>query len=191
MSWGASRRRTTSRFDTAPCRGAHVKIEWSPGDNSYTVVDLGSRNGSWVDGVRLAARPVPLSRGSVLRIGDVLAVFETARSAPEDDAQVSTTAIVGNAPAAAELRAQVGRAAADPSPVLIIGETGTGKELTASELHRLSGRPGPRVNFNCAELNASVVESQLFGHERGAFTGATTSSPGLFRSAGSRHVVSR
>ena len=73
--------------------------------------------------------------------------------------------------------------AADPSPVLLTGATGTGKEFIAREIHRLSGRSGKLVAVNCAVLNPQLVESQLFGHVRGAFTGAHTDQPGLFRSA--------
>jgi transcriptional regulator with GAF, ATPase, and Fis domain len=67
--------------------------------------------------------------------------------------------------------------------VVISGETGTGKERVAAELHRRSVRKGPYVKFSCAELARELVESQLFGHERGAFTGATTSQKGLFAAA--------
>jgi transcriptional regulator with GAF, ATPase, and Fis domain len=67
--------------------------------------------------------------------------------------------------------------------VVILGETGTGKERVAAEIHRQSGRAGPYVKFSCAELARELVESQLFGHERGAFTGAASSQPGLFVAA--------
>jgi transcriptional regulator with GAF, ATPase, and Fis domain len=75
------------------------------------------------------------------------------------------------------------RSAPSKSPLLVSGETGTGKELTAAEVHRHSGREGPLVKFNCAELSPNLVESQLFGHERGAFTGASTAHAGLFVAA--------
>jgi transcriptional regulator with GAF, ATPase, and Fis domain len=75
------------------------------------------------------------------------------------------------------------RAAVDAGAVLVIGETGTGKERIASEIHRLSGRPGPLVPVNCAALSPQLVESQLFGHSRGAFTGASAAQEGLFRAA--------
>jgi transcriptional regulator with GAF, ATPase, and Fis domain len=80
-------------------------------------------------------------------------------------------------------RAALERAAPDTAPVLIIGETGTGKERLAREVHRLSGRSGAYVTLNCAELSPELIESQLFGYERGAFTGASTAKAGLFAAA--------
>jgi transcriptional regulator with GAF, ATPase, and Fis domain len=77
----------------------------------------------------------------------------------------------------------VARAAPDPAAVLVIGETGTGKERIARELHRLSGRAGKLVPVNCAALTPQIVDSQLFGHVKGAFTGAGEAQPGLFRAA--------
>ncbi len=73
--------------------------------------------------------------------------------------------------------------AATPTTVLLLGESGTGKELVARYLHARSGRPGPWVAVNCAALPAELLESELFGHERGAFTGATERRAGRFEQA--------
>lgn len=89
----------------------------------------------------------------------------------------------GRAASVQALRAAIRRAATDHAPVFIVGETGAGKERVARELHRLSGRTGALVSINCAALAPSLVESQLFGHSRGAFTGALEAQRGLFRDA--------
>jgi DNA-binding NtrC family response regulator len=75
------------------------------------------------------------------------------------------------------------RVARSDSPVMITGESGTGKELVANALHRLSGRGGPLIDINCAAIAENLMESELFGHERGAFTGALTRKTGLFELA--------
>ncbi len=78
----------------------------------------------------------------------------------------------------------IGRAAATDAAVLIVGESGTGKELVASALHRHSDRAdGPFIRVNCGALPESLIESELFGHERGAFTGADRQKPGRFERA--------
>ncbi|MCA9729523.1 MAG: sigma-54-dependent Fis family transcriptional regulator, partial [Candidatus Eisenbacteria bacterium] len=94
------------------------------------------------------------------------------------------TPLVGESRAMRALREQVGKLASIPSPVLVLGESGTGKELVARELHRLGPRgKGPFVALNCAALAENLVESELFGHERGAFTGADRARKGAFESA--------
>ena len=94
------------------------------------------------------------------------------------------TGIVGRSPGMAEVLRIVERAAPSQSSLLIRGETGTGKELVARALHRASPRADrPFVSLNCAALPEGLLESELFGHEKGAFTGAVRSSEGLFRSA--------
>jgi DNA-binding NtrC family response regulator len=81
------------------------------------------------------------------------------------------------------VRHVLARVAATPSPVLIEGESGTGKEVAAAALHRLSGRTGPFIPVNCGALPRELMESEFFGHVRGAFSGAVSDTQGLFRSA--------
>lgn len=98
--------------------------------------------------------------------------------------RLGESTLVGRSVAMAQLRDAIGRVASIPSAVLIVGESGTGKELVARELHRLSTHPvGPFVAINAAALPEHLVESELFGHEKGAFTGATGTRKGAFESA--------
>jgi DNA-binding NtrC family response regulator len=92
--------------------------------------------------------------------------------------------MVGNSPAMFQVREMIRTIAASPSTVLVTGESGTGKELVAQALHRGSDRWNrPLIRVNCAAIPATLVESELFGHERGAFTGAVSSRPGRFELA--------
>jgi len=94
------------------------------------------------------------------------------------------TSLLGSSRAMQQLKESVGRVAGIPSPALIVGESGTGKELVARELHRLGANPGkPFVAVNSAALPENLVESELFGHERGAFTGAERTRKGAFELA--------
>ena len=94
------------------------------------------------------------------------------------------TAIVGNSPAMVAVYRLIARVAATDSTVLIAGESGTGKELIARALHDNSGRIGkPFVPMNCGAFTETLLESELFGHMRGAFTGAATSHRGIFETA--------
>jgi two-component system, NtrC family, response regulator HydG len=92
--------------------------------------------------------------------------------------------IKGHSPAIADLLAKIGRVAATNATVLITGETGSGKELVARAIHRSSNRTSrPFIAVNCAAFTDTLLESQLFGHERGAFTGADRAREGLFEAA--------
>ncbi len=93
-------------------------------------------------------------------------------------------ALLGDSPAMRAVKALVRQAAPTGVNVLIQGESGTGKELVADALHRLSGRcDGPLIKISCAAIPEALLESELFGHERGAFTGATAAKPGKFELA--------
>src|SRR5690606_15498980 len=95
------------------------------------------------------------------------------------------SAMIGDSTAMRRLQEEIRRLAPIPSPVLILGESGSGKELVARDLHALGSAPkAPFVAVNCAALPESLVESELFGHERGAFTGADRTRRGAFELAG-------
>ncbi len=162
----------------------HVGVWWDVDRRAHVAADLGSRHGTEIDGNQLQqdSPPLPLADGVILHLGDVFVVYEL-RPMVADPPEVSHDELPGESSVAINLRAAVARAAADPSPVLLIGETGTGKEWIARELHRLSRRNGPMVAINCAALAPQLVESQLFGHIKGAFTGATVEAEGVFRAA--------
>lgn len=101
---------------------------------------------------------------------------------PQDPSQ--QVGMVGRSNTIEEVRAVVSKVASSPSTVLITGESGTGKELVARALHLGSPRrDAPFIRVNCAAIPAGLVESELFGHERGAFTGAVSSRPGRFELA--------
>src|SRR5881296_2840544 len=96
----------------------------------------------------------------------------------------SEAPLVGASPAMQQLKDTIGRVAKIPSPVLIVGESGSGKELVARQLHRLGANPtGPFIALNAAALPENLVEDELFGHERGAFTGAASLRKGAFEAA--------
>jgi two-component system, NtrC family, response regulator AtoC len=108
----------------------------------------------------------------------------------DDDGETSDQAagaepeLIGQSAAMREVYKSIGLAAATNAPVLILGESGTGKELVATALHRHSDRSaGPFIRVNCGALPEGLVESELFGHERGAFTGADRQKPGRFERA--------
>ncbi len=104
------------------------------------------------------------------------------QTAPEPGADMG---IIGQSPAIELLREQIRQLADSPYPLLIQGESGSGKELVALNLHRCSARASePFLTLNCAAFNGELLESQLFGHARGAFTGAQEARAGFFEEAG-------
>ena len=106
------------------------------------------------------------------------------RPSLQEGAPVAPGGLVGRAPAMQDLFQALNRVAPSDTTVLILGETGTGKELVAKGIHAASNRRlGPFIAVNCAALADNLLESELFGHVKGAFTGAVRDKPGLFRAA--------
>jgi two-component system, NtrC family, response regulator AtoC len=144
-------------------------------DGGVEVEDLGSSNGTVVRGVTIVPnKPYRLEIGETATLGAVLVVVQ----------QRTGTAAERKLPVAPASDELIARIAASNISVLILGETGVGKEVMADRLHALSPRrDAPLVKLNCAALMASVLESELFGHERGSYTGAVKEKPGLIESA--------
>jgi DNA-binding NtrC family response regulator len=117
------------------------------------------------------------------RLDHHIMIMEAERHGPEE--RVSRVELLGESPAMDELRSQIVRFADTPFPVLIQGESGTGKELVAQLLHQQSERADePFVSVNCAAFTPELLEAQLFGHAKGAFTGATNAKAGFFEDTG-------
>ncbi|MCE2727456.1 MAG: sigma 54-interacting transcriptional regulator [Planctomycetaceae bacterium] len=122
---------------------------------------------------------------SPVRDADLLAAIDQARSAAADRAAGASVApaVLGSHPALRRVLEVVGRIATTPATVLVTGESGTGKSLLAREIHRASGRTGRFVEVACGALSETLLESELFGHVAGAFTGATADREGRFLQA--------
>jgi DNA-binding NtrC family response regulator len=157
-------------------RHALLRMDPDSPESGIRIADLGSRNG-----VRVNGRPVseaPIGVGDVVRLGGWVGVV--AASAGEFT-QIAP-GLWGGAALQAAL-APLRTAATSDLPIVLEGETGTGKELAARALHRWSGRTGPLSAVNCAALPEGLAEGELFGYRRGAFTGADRASAGFFRGA--------
>ena len=152
----------------------HARLSFDKTGTRLEVTDLDSRNGVQIEGADVAQVRVPA--GAVLRIGDSFFVAQPTPPAPPD----RESRLKGVSSAIATVRERIRRCARRDLTVLIVGETGTGKEVACAEIHRLSGRPGALVPINCAAIPSGLAESALFGHLSGAFTGATASRTGAF-----------
>src|SRR4029079_16582563 len=114
----------------------------------------------------------------------VLQILLERQSLPSQDASPGGAELTGTSAAIQEVRRSIARAANAPFTVLIEGESGAGKELVATAIHRAGCRRDKALRaLNCAALAEELVDSELFGHAKGAFTGALTERPGLFESA--------
>jgi DNA-binding NtrC family response regulator len=153
-------------------------------DGARDVVhDLGS--GTRVNGVSVLGFRA-LEDGDVLRLGDTVFLYTSHAKVPqagEERPREEESELTGATPSIEAVRRSVEAVAAYPRTVVVTGETGTGKEIVARLLHRRSLRTGPFVAVNCGGFTEGLLASELFGHVRGAFTGAVAEQQGLFRAA--------
>jgi pSer/pThr/pTyr-binding forkhead associated (FHA) protein len=180
-------RRLTLAIPDPRISGTHARLRRSGG--RFFLEDAGSRNGCFLNGARVERAAV--SDDDVIELGHTLFQVAYALPTPEGtpvdvDPGDSGDLAGGFAtllPDLATAFAKVQRVADSRTSILLGGDTGTGKEVVARRIHALSGRQGPFVAVNCAALPEALVESQLFGHVRGAFSGALRDEPGLVRAS--------
>ncbi len=164
----------------------HARI--TLGDGGHRLTDRGSKNGSVVDG--RAADDVTLRDGAIVELGETVLVYRNPVSVgPEVLGDLSTSDMEGPAglvtvvPRLQRLFDGVRKIAASSETVLLQGESGTGKEVVAQSIHELSGRQGRFVAINCGALPDTLIEGQLFGYVKGAFSGADDDRDGLVQAA--------
>jgi DNA-binding NtrC family response regulator len=162
----------------------HLEVSVRP--TGILVTDLGSTNGTYIGGVRIERAIVP--PGTLLSLGGTKIRFDDAVRrtipGPVDGAPHTLAGMIARSPAMLRLFADVERVAATPTSVLIVGESGTGKERVAEAIHARSARAGaPLVTIDCGALSSGLLASELFGHEKGAFTGADRTHKGAFERA--------
>jgi transcriptional regulator with PAS, ATPase and Fis domain len=158
-------------------------------DGAFRIEDAGSTNGTFVNGEAVSSGA--LTDSALIELGQTLFLYreieEDARGSARDlDAGAAAQLGRGLAtldPNLARRYGRLARVATTPLSLVLLGETGTGKEVLARAVHGLSRRPGPFVAVNCGAIPEHLVESHLFGHVRGAFSGAVKDEPGFVRSA--------
>jgi DNA-binding NtrC family response regulator len=157
----------------------HAVVHLDPRDGTLRIEDRRSTNGTFVNGRRVEA--APLAAGDLIRIGDSFLLLTLVPGEPVD---ATVPSLLGTSPAIQALRTAVAQVARTEATVLLLGETGTGKEVAAHAIHAASARAAQPIQiFDCGAISRELVESELFGHEKGAFTGAAQSRKGLFESA--------
>ncbi len=160
----------------------HFRVQPETNGTS-SLVDLGGSNGTFINGVRVTA-PQPLRGQEIISAGDTLFVVDAAPPRDElprkGNLQTDIPQILGASLSADAIRSSLGTVATEPGNVLVLGATGTGKELAAQAIHALSDRAGHIVATNCAAIPKDLAESELFGHVKGAFTGADSHRDGYF-----------
>ncbi|MBZ0270579.1 sigma 54-interacting transcriptional regulator [bacterium] len=157
--------------------GRHAMIEARAG--RLTLRDLASRNGTFLDGARVEASEIGQGQEIVLGRTSIRVASERTEEAIEPAPPIP--GLAGESATMRRVAAVARRVAATDVTVLLTGETGTGKEVVARAIHRLSPRAdGPFIPVNCGAIPKELIESELFGHVRGAFSGANADRKGLF-----------
>ena len=180
-------RRLRVRLDDGWLSTRHARLTRVLG--RWVLEDTGSKNGSFVDGVRRSE--AALTEGALVELGHTFFLYRDAvPCAPDAPPIVDAGTLAAPAPGLvtlspplAQLFAHLAVVARSRIPVLLEGQTGTGKEVVARAIHEVSQRAGPFVAVNCGALPRELVEAELFGHRKGAFSGATEERPGLVREA--------
>jgi len=174
------------RVDERAVSRRHARLEFAAGTGSFRVVDLNSANGTLVGNKLVRDDSVQVQPGEPILIGrTVVTVRMPAIScaAQLEPARRAMRAMAG-------VEELIAKGAPTMISVLLLGETGVGKDVLAEEIHRRSPRAqGPLVRINCAGLSPALLESELFGHERGAFTGATHCKQGLLEAGAGGTVL--
>jgi DNA-binding NtrC family response regulator len=148
------------------------------------VTDLGSTNGTLIGNVLLQKSHALVAPGTTLRIGDTTLRIDDGQVVMVDAAPPDAFEdLLGRSPAMRRLLADVARVATTTAPVLLVGESGSGKEVIARAIHALWNKQRPLVTVDCAATTPTLFASELFGHERGAFTGAERRREGAFAEA--------
>jgi transcriptional regulator of acetoin/glycerol metabolism len=178
---------STVRLDDSTVSRTHARVE--PVASGLWVLDLGSSRGTFVDGNRVGSDGALAKFGSLLRfggriflvVGDVEAYRKPLRRLSAPFLGLARDVLAG--PVLSEVWDRAARVADLPHPVMIFGESGSGKECVARLLHATRSKKGPFVGLNIAAVPEGLFESELFGHQRGAFTGAMACRQGAFREA--------
>jgi DNA-binding NtrC family response regulator len=160
----------------------HFEVQWT--DKGYLVVDLDSTNGTYLDGKRVER--AFLHDGTRIQVGATVIEFaqQEQDEEVEPDREGFFAGMAGKSMRMRQIFGLLRKVAPMDVSVIIQGETGTGKELAARAIHDHSARkPGPFVVIDCGAIPENLIESELFGHEKGAFTGAHQSRPGAFERA--------
>ena len=160
----------------------HVLVRLTP--EGFAIRDEGSSNGTYVDGELLLAGEERRVRTALIEVGRTFFLLRDEMAGARDSPMMpdATEPLTFHARFADELR-RAGRLARRSHDLLVVGESGAGKEVAARWLHQQSGRTGPLVAVNCAALPEHLLEDELFGHVKGAFSGAQSDRTGLIRAA--------